>query len=137
MRSGFCVILLIVLSACATTPVSNSSAKLAPSVQVLSDNYSFRTNSSATLIIKRDSGFMGSTCNSRIHVDGNPVVDLGTTEYLELYLDEGLHILSAQPNGICAGGLSEIAIDLKAGKTSNYRVGMGTNGDYFLVPTAF
>ncbi|CAH7096753.1 hypothetical protein [Vibrio splendidus] len=137
MKYGFWVVFLFVLSGCATTPVSNDSADLVSSEQILSDNFSFRTNRSATLIIKRDSGFMGSACNSRIYVDGKPVVDLGTSEYFELYLSEGQYILSAQPNGICAGGLSEIAIDLKVGEISNYRVGMGTNGDYFIVPTAF
>ena len=37
------------------------------------------------MIIKRDSGFFGSACFSRVYVDGKEVADLGTAQKVVVY----------------------------------------------------
>jgi hypothetical protein len=87
--------------------------------------------------IKRDSGFSGSACSSRIFVDGRPIADIRGSEKVVLYLPEGEHILSAWPNGICGGGMTEVKAVIKAGTQSSFRIGYGSNGDFSINPTAF
>jgi hypothetical protein len=70
-------------------------------------------------------------------VNGTPVADLDTEEKVVLHLPIGEHILSAWPNGICGGGMSEVSTTVRAGKQLNFRIGYGSNGDFSIQPTAF
>lgn len=89
------------------------------------------------MIVKRDAGFGGSACSVRISIDALPMADLDIEEKVLFYLPPGEYILSAIPNSICGGGLSEIAANVKSGKQLTYRVGYGSNGDFFINRTAF
>ena len=82
------------------------------------------------VIIKRDSGFMGSACMTRIYIDGKEIADLDTAEKAVIYPVIGTHIFSAWPKGMCGGGMSEQSGEVTEGKTLMYRVGYGTNGDF-------
>ncbi|PNG65014.1 hypothetical protein CRN61_17750 [Vibrio vulnificus] len=128
-------ILSILLTGCASTPVSNRDAK--PSSKVISDEFSKKIAGYASLIVKRDSGFSGSACSSRIYLNGVAVVDLDTGEYYKAYLQPGDYVISAKPNGVCGGGLYETTIRASENQSLTYRIGYGSNGDYFIVPTAF
>jgi hypothetical protein len=129
--------ILLVLSGCATQPISNASAIQAPSDRII-DRYFFQpAPGTGEVTIKRDSGFSGSACSSRIFVDGRPIADIRASEKIVLYLPEGEHILSAWPNGICPGRMTEMQTFVKAGAQSNFRVGYGTNGDFSINPAAF
>ncbi|HHX8265426.1 TPA: hypothetical protein ACVOYJ_003770 [Vibrio diabolicus] len=137
MKYFIVIVFLAFLSGCATTPVSIGNAHQISNSELLTEKFSNETNKTASLVIKRDKGFMGSACASRIYINGIAFADLDTSEYAVANVPAGRHIISAQPNGICAGGLSEIEAVLVSGEQRTYRVGMGTNGDYFIVPTAF
>ena len=128
---------LLILSGCATQPISNSSAIEAPMNRILDRQFLQPATGTGEVIIKRDSGFGGSACSSRIFVDGRPVADIRVSEKIVLYLPEGDHILSAWPNGICGGGMTEVRAVIKAGVQSSFRVGYGSNGDFSINPTAF
>jgi len=128
---------LMVLSGCATRPISNTKAIPTPMERILDTHYLQPGQGTGEVTVKRDSGFGGSACSSRIFVDGRPVADIRVSEKIVLYLPEGEHILSAWPNGICGGGMTEIKAVIKAGAQSSYRVGYGSNGHFSINPTAF
>jgi hypothetical protein len=89
------------------------------------------------VIVKRDRGLSGSACSTRIYVNGKPVADIDPAEKVVLYLPEGEHILSAEPNGMCGGNMTEVKAVVKAGSQSNYRYGTSGNGSPSIYPTAF
>ncbi|KAF3981999.1 MAG: hypothetical protein HFP78_03830 [Methylococcales symbiont of Hymedesmia sp. n. MRB-2018] len=136
-RLTILLLILIALSGCATRPISNTIAIPAPMERILDTHYLKPGPGTGEVTVKRDSGFGGSACSSRIFVDGHPVADIRVSEKVVLYLPEGEHILSAWPNGICGGGMTEIKAVIKAGTPSSYRVGYGSNGDFAINPTAF
>jgi hypothetical protein len=122
---------------CATRPVSNDLAVSAPKERILDDKYINPIANAGQITIKRDSGIGGAACSSRIFINGQPTADIYTSEKIILYLPEGEYILSAWPNGICGGRMSEVKTSIKNGSKSTFRVGYGTNGDFFISPTAF
>lgn len=128
-------VLSAMMAGCASTPVSRLDANL--SSKILSDEFSKKQNGYASLVVKRDNGFSGSACSSRVYINGIAVVDLDTGEYYKAYIKPGEHIISAQPKGICGGGLSEASVRATENQDLTYRIGYGSNGDYFIVPTAF
>lgn len=87
-------------------------------------------------MVKRDSGFGGSACASRIFLDARPIADIRVSEKVVLHIPEGMHILSAWPN-FCGGGMAEVKTELKKGTQSSFRVDYGSNEDYGIYPTAF
>lgn len=92
---------------------------------------------STVVTVKRDSGFGGAACSSRVFVNAKPIADLQTSEKVVLYLLAGDYIFSAWPNGLCGGGMSEVRATVVPGKPLNFRIGYGSNGDFTLNATAF
>jgi len=129
--------LFLAAAACATQPVTNQAAKMAPSNQILDPSLLTARPDTVEVTVKRDSGSAGWACSSKIFVDGQPVADLNPSEKAVLHLTKAEHILSATPNGYCGGGLSEVRADLRAGDAASFRVGYGSNGDFFINQTAF
>lgn len=125
------------LIGCATKPVSNEEAKPVPSSQIINTSLLDKKEGTGQVIIKRDSGFFGSACFSRVYVDGKEVADLGTSQKVTVYPTIGDHIFSAWPKGICGGGMSGQAGEVVEDKTLIYRIGYGSNGEYGIQPTAF
>ncbi|CDH25085.1 lipoprotein [Xenorhabdus bovienii] len=122
---------------CATTPVSNEAAKPVPEKQIIKHDLLIKKEGTGKVIIKRDSGFGGSACLSRIYVDGKELADLDPAQKIEVYPKVGRHIFSAHPKGICGGGMSEQEGRVVEDETLTYRIGYGSNGDYGIYPTAF
>jgi hypothetical protein len=61
-----------------------------------------------SLIIERDTGFMGSTCTVRVFIDARPVADLAPAEKVALFVPFGEHVVGATSNGVlCGSGTSE------------------------------
>jgi hypothetical protein len=131
------IICCFFVSACATRPISNYEAVITPNDRILNDQYSKPSSNTGTVIIKRDKGFGGSACSTRIFVNGEPVADIRTSEKIVLYLPESEYVLSAWPNSICGGGMSEVTAYVKVDEQLSYRVGYGSNGDFFINRTAF
>jgi hypothetical protein len=125
------------VAGCATSPVSTNEAAPVPPERIISDVFLATKPNTGEVIIKRDTGFGGSACSSRVFVDGSPVADLRTGEKVTLYLPLGDHIIGAEPNGICGGGLSEVSVTVKKESASVFRIRYGSNGDYDIQPTAF
>ncbi|BET62260.1 hypothetical protein [Yersinia pseudotuberculosis] len=137
MRKIALLALSAALAGCATSPVATKDAKMIPGHQILNASITQSKENTGKVIIKRDSGFVGSVCLTRIFVDGNEVADLNTSEMVIVYPAYGEHIFSAWPKGICGGGMSEQSGNVTEGRALMYRIGYGTNGDFGLHPTAF
>jgi hypothetical protein len=137
MKKIFFGVLLALLSGCSTQPVSNMQASDVPSERIWDKQIVKKTDNKGTIIVKRDSGFLGSACLTSIYIDGNPVADIGTREKVTFYSNPGRHVLSATPHGWCAGGMVETSADVVKDNVLTYRVGYGANGDFRLSPTAF
>jgi len=134
------IVILIVgmaIPGCATTPIPNTVATMAPASQILDNSYFKAEPELVEVTVKRDSGIIGSACSSRIFVDGKPVANINVSEKIVLYLTKTDHMLGAWPNGICGGGMSEVRTNLISGSPASFRVGYGSNGDFFINQTAF
>ena len=126
---------LFLLFGCATVPVSNKDAVL--SKNVFKNDLFLQREGNATLIVKRDKGLAGSGCSSRVYINGFAAADLDSGEYFKASVAPGSYIISAQPNGICGGGMFETRVSVIQNEVATYRIGYGSNADYFIVPTAF
>jgi hypothetical protein len=136
MRLGSLVVFLA-LTSCATTPISVEQASTVPGARILAKQMLAPAPYTASLVIKRDSGFMGSACSIRVFVDGVAVADLETAEKVEVFVSLGEHIVAVTSNGICGGGTAEAAVVVVPERQRILRIASGQSGDLFLQPTAF
>jgi hypothetical protein len=134
----FAVFLALSLTACATQPVSIYQASAVPSSRILAPQLLSQAQYTGSLIIKRDTGFMGSACTIRVFVDTVPIADLGPSEKIELFLPLGEHVVGATPtDAFCGGGTSEAAVVIRPESQRILRIASGQSGDIHLQPSAF
>jgi hypothetical protein len=134
----FAVFLVLSLMACATQPVSINQAAAVPSARILSPQWLSQAQYTGSLIIKRDTGFMGSACTIRVFIDTVPVADLASSEKVELFVPFGEHVVGASSNGMfCGGGTSEAAVVIRPESQKILRIATGQSGDIHLQPSAF
>jgi hypothetical protein len=134
----FAVFLVLSLTACATRPVTIYQASAVPSSRILAPQWLSQAPYTGSLIIKRDSGFMGSACTIRVFVDAVPVADLAPAEKVELFVALGEHVVGATANGIlCGGGASEAAVVIRPENQKILRIAAGQSGDIYVQPSAF
>lgn len=137
MKKIVLALVIVGISGCATKPVTNEQAQNIPAKQILDSSFFSKKEGTGEVIIKRDSGVMGSACMTRVYLDGKEIADLDTAQKAVIYPKVGNHIFSAWPKGMCGGGMSEQSGTVIDGKTLMYRIGYGTNGDFGIYPTAF
>ncbi|HEU4341420.1 MAG TPA: hypothetical protein VFU31_07610 [Candidatus Binatia bacterium] len=133
----FAVFLALSLTACATRPVTIYQASAVPASRILAPQWLFQAPYTGSLIIKRDSGLMGSACTIRVFVDAVPVADLAPSEKIELFIALGEHVVGVTSNGICGGGVSETAVVIFPERQRILRIASGQSGDIHLQPSAF
>jgi hypothetical protein len=134
----FAVLLVLSLTACATRPVSIYQASAVPSSRILAPQWLSPAPYTGSLIIKRDSGFMGSACKVRVFIDAVPVADLAPSEKVELFVALGEHVVGAtSASSFCGGGASEGAVVIKTERENILRIASGQSGDIHLQPSAF
>ncbi len=95
VKNGLACGIMLALVGCATKPVSNEQATPVPEKQIISTALLEKRDGTGEVIIKRDSGFFGSACFSRVYVDGKEVADLGTAQKVVVYPTIGDHVFSA------------------------------------------
>ena len=137
-----CLLILplgFLLLGCASTPVPTSEAVQIPDSRVLESGKQYLSpiKNSGQFIVKRDAGIMGIACSTKIYLNGKGIADLDTSEKVVLNLPEGDYIVSAEPNGVCGGGLTEVKFNVKANSKSIFRYGTSGNGSPSIYPTAF
>jgi hypothetical protein len=138
MRYLASMTLLLSLAGCATTPLTLKQTAAVPESRVLARQLLSQTSNSGSLVVKRDSGFMGSACTIRVFVDAVPVADLKPAERVELFVALGEHsVVVTATGGICGGGTSEAAVIIMPERQRILRIASGQSGDIFLQPSAF
>lgn len=133
----FAVFLALSLTACATRPVTIYQASAVPASRILAPQWLSQAPYTGSLIVKRDSGLMGSACTIRVFVDSVPVADLAPSEKIELFIALGEHVVGVISNGICGGGVSEAAVVIFPERQRILRIASGQSGDIHLQPSAF
>lgn len=132
MRKLSIAIACVVFTGCYTTPVSNSQAKSTPAMK-----WSSPAEGYATLVVKRDSGFMGAACKAAVYVSGDQIGSIGPSDKVTVYLPPGEYIIGARNGSLCGGAVSEASVVLAANAHKNYRIAIGDMGAIHLQPTAF
>ena len=135
----FSILFLVLwVSACATHPISIDQAAPVPSARILAPQWLSQAPYTGSLVVKRDSGFMGSACTVRVFVDAVPVADLGPSEKIELFVALGEHVVGAASTGMfCGGGAFEAAVVIGPERQKILRIASGQSGDIYLQPSAF
>jgi len=134
----FAVIVALSLTACATSPITINQASQVPSSRILAPQLVSQTKYTGSLIIKRDSGFMGSACIIRVFVGAVPVADLAPSEKVEVFVPLGEHVVTATSiSSFCGGGISEAAVVISPERQKILRIASGQSGDIHLQPSAF
>ena len=131
------ILLLFPFTACATTPVTINQAAAVPTSRILAPQLLAQASNTGSLVVKRDSGFMGSACTIRVFVDAVPVADLAPSEKVEVFVAVGEHSVVVTSNGICGGGTSETAVVVMPERQRILRVASGQSGDILLQPSMF
>jgi hypothetical protein len=138
MRNLALITLFLSVTACATTPLTLNQTVAVPESRVLARQLLSQTSNSGSLVVKRDSGFMGSACTIRVFVDAVPVADLKPAERVELFVALGEHsVVVTATGGICGGGTSEAAVVIMPERQRILRIASGQSGDILLQPSAF
>lgn len=122
------------LTGCATQPASNNSDSVSASI---ASEFRQKTTNYGEIHVSRDKGMMGAACETQVYINGKPAVRLGQNQKAKMYAPIGQVIVSIRPYGPCGGGTYEVAGNITANMLSKFRIGYGTNGDFFIVPTAF
>jgi len=131
-------LLLFSFTACATTPLTVGQTAAVPETRILAPQRVAQAANTGSLVVKRDSGFMGSACTIRVFVDAVPVADLKPAERVEVFVGFGEHSVAVSPTGVlCGGGTSETAVVIMPERQRILRIASGQSGDIFLQPSAF
>lgn len=131
------IALVFFITACASSPVTIEQATTVPETRILAPQLLAQTPNTGSLVVKRDSGFMGSACTVRVFVDAVPVADLGPAEKVEVFVPLGEHSVVVRPNGVCGGGISESVVVIMPERQRILRVASGQSGDILLQPSTF
>jgi len=99
---GLALLLFLSLIGCATTPLAVDQATPVPASRILAPQLITHQSNTGILVVKRDSGFMGSACTIRVFVDAVPVADLSPSEKIELYIPLGEHSVVVSSPGFFA-----------------------------------
>jgi len=129
---------LLWLPACATSPVAINEASAVPSSRILAPQFMVPAQYTGSLVIKRDSGFMGSACVVRVFVEATPIADLAPSEKVEIFVPLGEHVVAVtSTSSFCGGGVAEAAVVISPERQRILRIGSGQSGDIHLQPSAF
>lgn len=120
------------LAGCATSPIPSDKADPVPASRLFA--HQKPQAGGATLIVTRDTGFVGSGCNTTINIDGEKSAEIASGETAKFYVSAGDHIVSASS---CGSGLKEREASMKAGATKRFRISIDSAMSMDLSPTTF
>lgn len=124
-RSLATLSLVLSLSACSTQPVATDAATPVPKDRILSEAYSKPVQGGGTLVVKRDTGLVGSGCNWIVSVNGSDQAVMASGEIFAAYLPAGEAIVSARPRAtLCPGGSMETGVMIVPGKVKSVRISL-------------
>lgn len=137
MKTASALLCAVVVAGCSTQPVATSKTTPVPADRVLSTAYSKPAKDSGTLVVKRDSGLIGSGCNWTVSINGGDIAVLASEESVALYLPPGEAIVGVRPKvALCAGALIETEVMIHPGRVKALRLSVDWTGTFRLSPTA-
>ena len=127
--------LVLLVAGCATTVTPT--AETSPAAAVLAPGMTRQLPGTVAVTLKRDSGFGGAGCTTRVYVGGTPIADLRVGQAIVVYMAPGDYVVGAKVTTlICGGGDAETAMRVLEGRPSAYRIGSGQDGTLRISPTA-
>lgn len=127
------LVLALLMSGCATTPVPISAAKQAPTDRVLGFQIA-AGDKTATLTVIRDEGFVGSACYTAVYINRVLAARLDVAEFVRFYVDPGEIVLRAgwdpQGEGLCGfsqDNWTQRETFLKPGEQKSFRLSIDIN----------
>ncbi|UWF46865.1 DUF2846 domain-containing protein [Pseudomonas sp. N3-W] len=132
MRVLIGVVAMALLAGCATSPVPSGKADPVPASRLFL--YQKPITNHSTLIVTRDTGFVGGGCNTTISIDGLKSAEIGSGETAKFFVPAGDHIISASA---CGSGLKEREASIKPGNTKRFRISIDSAMSMDLSPTSF
>ncbi|MNJ45740.1 hypothetical protein D3C77_408500 [compost metagenome] len=141
MRILIGAVAVAVLTGCSTSPVSPEQAKLIPADRLVS--FTSKPNEAyGTVIVTRDTGWMGGGCYVAVHIDGRVAARIDTGEVARFYLPTGDHLvglgIDKQGGGMCSWTdmLKEQSASLKEGQVKRFRIGGDSQGGLDIRPSS-
>lgn len=124
----------VIFVGCATTPIAPTVAKPAHNERILA--FQQKTPSTtATMIVTRDEGFIGSACYYSLAINGTLAARLGPGETSRFFLDPGEILLRVgrdpQGKGLCGAGQDQWTqreTILRPGEIKYFRLMIDVNG---------
>lgn len=137
------LLLALLVSGCATTPVPMSAAKQVPTDRLLAFQVA-TDDKTAIVTVIRDEGFIGSGCYYAVHINGVIAARLDVAEHARFYLEPGEILLRAgrdpQGEGLCGLGLNDWTqreTFLKPGEQKAFRLSIDANGKLDIMRSDF
>jgi hypothetical protein len=132
MRNALAVITLLLLAGCSTSQVPADKALQVPTERVLA--YSAKPETPyGTIVVTRDTGFIGGACYVGILIDGKFSARIDTGEAVSLYVPVGEHLIGLggdeRSGGVCGWGdlRKEQSTSISTGQVKRFRIGGDTN----------
>ena len=123
--------LIFVITGCATTPVSPSTAKPVASDRLFAFQERTQTTN-ATVVVTRDKGFLGSGCYLSFFLSGTHAARFDVGETAQFHVEPGEILLRSGPDlmgqGLCGFGQDywmQRETTLRAGETKHFRLSIG------------
>jgi len=125
-KSMFSFIVVVFLAAgCASKPVTIETAKPISSHKQF--KYAKKSKvRNALLSFIRNNSIIGSTCDSRITVNGERVGDVGTGKIINIYLKPGKHKVTVAPTNtsICGGKEVKSTVRLRRNSEKHFKLAL-------------
>jgi hypothetical protein len=115
----FLILVIFLIGGCSTTHLAGiDSYELLDNSKIVGELPRVKdVNNSATIVVKRDRGFMGSALKALFTINGKPLADLRPGQYIMFNVDPGEYIFgvrSAEAFGaLDANVFREISLDCK------------------------
>jgi hypothetical protein len=142
LNALFGILIPLLLSGCATTPIPLTEAKPAPSDRLLAYQDK-NAETTSTLVVTRDGGFLGGGCYYAVSINGTLAARLDTGETSRFYLVPGEVVIRAgrdpQGKGMCSLGQDEWTEResiLRQHETKLFRLSIDANGKTDIQRTA-
>lgn len=126
MKLFVLIIIFMVITGCATTPIPTNEAIEISGDDILDTRYISKKEGYGQVIIKRDSGAVGSACRAIIHVNAVETAKLWSSEKVLLYLPVGNHMFGLSFGGFCLGdgSITELRAHITEENPTVLRVGI-------------
>jgi hypothetical protein len=123
---------IALLMGCATSPIPSDRADSVPASRLFANQKPHAGG--AVLVVTRDTGFIGSGCNTTVSIDGQKSAEIGSGETAKFFVSAGDHIVSASA---CGSGLKEREASMKAGATKRFRISIDSAMSMDISPTTY